>query len=609
MNSTFRIGALFPMVRSRASNYRLDTGGILRLHAFLMAIDEINDKSDGVDDWLLPLTRLEFVVRDTKRDPITALIGALEVVGTCGTGDSSSLGVVATVGAASSEPSKSAAQAFTRSRTPQISYSSTSAALSNGLDYPYFLRTPPSDAFQAKAMVDLLVGLWNYSAVATVATAGDTYSTSGMEVFFQHAEARNLTILASLSIPEQGDFSGAYRELRNSRARIIVLFCQRREAARFLGGAPANGVGGEGFLYMGSDAVAQESLWQDNEQIFENVTLRNAALKGFFGLQPSFNSEADEYLRYVERLRLIPSTLPTANDEPGSGVSGNCSNVTDADGRPVWWQEVEGAPLCIGVSDPSQSNTYAPFAYDAIYAIARALHHLIYVQRATVSGDALMSALLDQVDFVGATGRVNFYHDPSDSTRQNMGDRRIGTTYSVVNYQLSGEEGSERSVPTRMCLRSARLRNGDDLSVPRSLRPGLDSLAVDRARARGQLVALRSGRAERLRLHVRLQRALDSSRRHFDDLLNGRQLSARADADDRLPDPVLLVHRLHMRPHRSRVRHRHLVGRTPHPHVHHEPARLRTQGRRIRPPHAAAAAALLLSLLVGVRVYARRRPR
>ena len=484
MTDTLRVGALFPMVRSRASNYRLDTGGILRLHAFLMAIDEINDKSDGVHDWLLPQTRLEFVLRDSKRDPITALIGALEVVGTCSTGDSSSNGVVATVGAASSEPSKSAAQAFTRSRTPQISYSSTSAALSNGLDYPYFLRTPPSDAYQAKAMVDLLVGLWNYSAVATVATAGDTYSTAGMEVFFQHAEARNLTILASLSMAEQGDFSGAYRELRNSRARVIVLFCQRREAARFLGGAPANGVGGEGFLYMGSDAVAQESLWQDNEQIFENVTLRNAALKGFFGLQPSFNREADEYLSYVERLRLIPSTLPAPTDEAGSGVSGNCSNVTDADGRPVWWQEVEGEPLCIGVSDPSASNTYAPFAYDAIYAIARALHNVIYEQNVAVSGDAVMSALLDRVDFVGATGRVNFYHDPSDSTKQNMGDRRIGTTYSVVNYQLSGEEGSERfAMPTRMLppLTSAESQRSASLALsnPGSTRlrwTGLDTV-------------------------------------------------------------------------------------------------------------------------------------
>ena len=69
---------------------------MLRLGAFLMAIDEINNKTDGIADDLLPKTRLDFVLRDSRRDNLAALIGALELVGTCGVGHSGgSSGIVA----------------------------------------------------------------------------------------------------------------------------------------------------------------------------------------------------------------------------------------------------------------------------------------------------------------------------------------------------------------------------------------------------------------------------------------------------------------------------------------------------------------------------------
>ena len=48
---------------------------------------------------------------------------------------------MAIVGAASSGPSMNAAIVTGRADTPLISYSSTSADLSNGRTYPYFLRT------------------------------------------------------------------------------------------------------------------------------------------------------------------------------------------------------------------------------------------------------------------------------------------------------------------------------------------------------------------------------------------------------------------------------------------------------------------------------------
>lgn len=168
-----KIGGLFPLVRIGSGRApALDSSGILQLTAFLLAINEINNKRDGIADDLLPNTTLTFAMRDSRRDSYAALVAALELTGMCGTSLSRANdfkpdninGVAAVVGASSSGPSMSAAQVFTNARVPQISYASTSPRLSDGIAYPYFLRTPPSDSFQADAIVDLIQNFFNYTA-------------------------------------------------------------------------------------------------------------------------------------------------------------------------------------------------------------------------------------------------------------------------------------------------------------------------------------------------------------------------------------------------------------------------------------------------------------
>eukprot|EP00966_Prymnesium_polylepis_P102322 2370375-Prymnesium_polylepis.1 len=78
-----------------------------------------------------------YAFRDSKRDESAAFFGALDL-----TRDVfDARGVSAIVGAASSGPSINAALVTARAMVPQISYSSTSALLSNGQTYQFFLRT------------------------------------------------------------------------------------------------------------------------------------------------------------------------------------------------------------------------------------------------------------------------------------------------------------------------------------------------------------------------------------------------------------------------------------------------------------------------------------
>jgi hypothetical protein len=175
---------------TQAAGFGLDGSGVRRFTSAYLAMREINDKGDGIADSLLPNTQLKLAFRDSKRSPGFAFFGALQL----GTEAFYSAGVSAIIGAASSGPSSSAAlvtaQLQARSgyapdhspenhdifwsdrvaatQIPQISYSATSPTLSNGKQYTYFLRTPPSDALEGEAIADLLVNGFGYKKVATV---------------------------------------------------------------------------------------------------------------------------------------------------------------------------------------------------------------------------------------------------------------------------------------------------------------------------------------------------------------------------------------------------------------------------------------------------------
>ena len=209
-----RIGGLFPRFKTSAANYAKDTSGVRRYTAFVQAIREINNKTDGIADDLLPQTKLIFTARDSKRDDASAFLGARELT----TDAFGGLGVSCVVGAASSGPSKLAALALGPTRTPQISYSSTSAALSNGETYRYFLRTPPSDAFQASGLADLAKNLFGFTRVAAVSSS-DAYGAAGIEAFIQAADEVGLTILESVKFAnDASDFTPQYEQLKASDA-------------------------------------------------------------------------------------------------------------------------------------------------------------------------------------------------------------------------------------------------------------------------------------------------------------------------------------------------------------------------------------------------------
>ena len=215
-----------------------------RFAAFVMAVQEINNSTE-----LLPYTALKFAVKDSACDKGSALVGAHELVQNSFSG----LGADAVIGAACSGASMAAADYLTFYQIPQLSPSSTSSALSDRVTYPYFARTPPSDALQSFALADLVEHLLKVERVATV-NSEDSYGASGIQEFKDHANRRKLQVLASTSfVNGQADFSSNVDVLRRSGALVIVLFCQTADASRFIQATQA--AISANITWVGSEAV------------------------------------------------------------------------------------------------------------------------------------------------------------------------------------------------------------------------------------------------------------------------------------------------------------------------------------------------------------------
>jgi hypothetical protein len=128
--SIVRIGALFPQVHTVQRDSTLDRSGIARFSAFLLALDEINNSTQ-----ILPSATIQYMYRDSQRDALSALKGAVDFEGfeLCGgtaAEHTLSNGVNAVIGAASSGPSIAAQEVLRYTTIPQISYSATSPSLS-----------------------------------------------------------------------------------------------------------------------------------------------------------------------------------------------------------------------------------------------------------------------------------------------------------------------------------------------------------------------------------------------------------------------------------------------------------------------------------------------
>ncbi|XP_056138940.1 metabotropic glutamate receptor 5b [Lampris incognitus] len=454
------IGALFSVhhqppadkVHERKCGAVREQYGIQRVEAMMHTLDRIN-----ADPRILPNITLGCEIRDSCWHSAVALEQSIEFIrdslvssdeadefgggGVWGGGGGGTMRcadplatpmrgkkpIVGLIGPGSSSVAIQVQNLLQLFNIPQIAYSATSMDLSDKSLYKYFMRVVPSDAQQARAMVDI-VKRYNWSYVSAIHTEGN-YGESGMEAFKDMAAKEGICIAHSGKIWSNAGEQSFDRLLERLRAhlpkaRVVACFCEGMTVRNILMAMRRQGLVGE-FLLVGSDG------WADRYDVTDGFA-KEAAGGITIKLQSADVKWFDEYY-----LQLRPDT--------------NQRNPW----FPEFWQHrfhcrLKGHPqesskynhTCSKHESLRQQyaqDTKMGFVINAIYSMAYGLHNMqqtlcpgyqgLCDAMRPIDGATLLDFLM-KTNFTGVSGEGILFDENGDSPGR----------YEIMNFKKMGKD-------------------------------------------------------------------------------------------------------------------------------------------------------------------------
>jgi ABC-type branched-subunit amino acid transport system substrate-binding protein len=445
----FYLGGIFPLIETDGS---VDTSGNSRLSFFLLAVEHINNKTDGIADGILPNVNILTSVGDSKRSSHYGFLSAYYMLTEAFDGNLTQ----AIVGASYSSVTSSILSMTSTFDVPVISYASTSNDLSQTSSFPYFLRTCASDRVSMKGLADLTDAFeWDRVGIITSAT---TYGMGGSAYLIQYLENYGIAVEAFQAF-ETGrtDFSDIFNIMRREHITIVLFIAHTSDAKSFFLSAHQNNFmyadGVKRQLIVTDPSVSSSVLTSLEDNGLSNSDIKRL-LKGTLGLVP--------YTPSTDMLEEVYAEWQ--GQEATIRPDGHCLSTTDDDGYfTLYGQDIDNnsttPEVCCGVNFTDYSNesssveTFSPFAYDAVMAVAYALDDILsetgYTMKPSeVSGPDLYDALVS-LTFNGTTGNVTF---DTNGDRQNayftiknfneaLFDDGEALPYSIVGYWNDVEDG------------------------------------------------------------------------------------------------------------------------------------------------------------------------
>ena len=439
-------------------NATVNYAGADNMAAFLMAVDEINNKTDGTSDWLLPDYRIEFNVEIGY-----GFKGAIDAADKF----DKSLSIHSVViGIEHGEHETSAIlQMLAVESKLGVVCVDTDASLSKGSEYPYKVRTAASEASMGHILQSLLCEHFHYQRIAIISTTGYYSSQSVFELLTE--EYCTFETLVHVEVePGYLDFTHELHEAKASGALVYVMLVDHVTAAALMIQGHKYGMFGENTIVFGHEYIVTSKI--------EDTMLKH---------QPSLTSDdIDVMMRSYFGIKIDPLYYVT-HTTTGQGfrdrwynqantLSPECSNRTDYNSTHYLFSS---APVTVDVTDPTWSdyscaglNTdYSNFddyvvddyietnktlsrhvgnVYDGVYALATAYHSLLYGKNNyhlnNITGDTLLNELVNHTNFVGATGNISFidYLEVDGGASAEIfgrGDRKSGQVALLYNYDSS----------------------------------------------------------------------------------------------------------------------------------------------------------------------------
>ena len=415
------------------------------MEAMLFAIDMVNNDTD-----VLPGLTLGYDIRDTCNSENIGLDETVDLVitssqldivscpsaittGANGTSDvamdAPTMGIVGAAASRVSVPVASLVRLFT---TPQVSYASSSAILSNRDRYEYFYRMIPPDNLQARAMIDLMLHFgWGY--VSTIFSR-NPYGEPGITEFQELAADNGICIDVDEGIEDnfsEEDFAQLAQQLVESQANIVVLFTSQDNAMQLLRHVESTGTTRR-FIWIASDAWARS---------INVVHMFNTTTAGLYGFAP-LTEHLSTFQDYFSGLTVDSNLRNPWFGEFYEAIA-NCT----LDGGGGGGRETCNRSLSVAEISRYEQGNFIPLVVDAVYTYAHALQDFLdencqqpllwfpnnrtcLNQTRPLTGAVLLE-YIQGVDFQSPTNnRVLF------DTEGNVEGR-----YEILNYQASDSSG------------------------------------------------------------------------------------------------------------------------------------------------------------------------
>ncbi|XP_078022923.1 extracellular calcium-sensing receptor-like [Epinephelus lanceolatus] len=273
------IGGLFPLHYSPVSSlhtyttkpapntYKDFSSRALRwMQTMTFAIKEINQRRD-----LLPQLKLGFHIRDSCGDKPVALRASFLLLNgqpEIDTGDESCAAVQSTVspviiGGAASGVSVALLRGLGSFHIPLVSYFASCSCLSNQREFPTFMRTMPSDAFQIKALAQL-VSYFGWTWVGVIGMESD-YARFAIQLFLQESVQYGVCTAYTHFYPvalHQQALNELLDVIQMSSSKVIINFSSESEMEVILREIRHWNI--TGLQWIASEAWASaSSLWEN----------------------------------------------------------------------------------------------------------------------------------------------------------------------------------------------------------------------------------------------------------------------------------------------------------------------------------------------------------
>ncbi|XP_038214710.1 gamma-aminobutyric acid type B receptor subunit 2 [Zerene cesonia] len=380
--------------------------GVSELNAAKLAVEHVNKRT------LLPGYRLHLITNDTKCDPGVGVDRFFHALYT-----ERESRMVMLLGTACSEVTESIAKIVPYWNIVQVSFGSTSPALSDRSEFPLFCRTVAPDSSHNPARI-AFIRQFGWDTVTAFSQNEEIYSLAVNELVTQ-LEAANITCAASITFAES-DFKEQLQQLKNLDTRIIIGSFSQEMIPKIFCEAFRLGMFGAEYAWLVAGAPPR---------------IRGAA--------PCARSQLAKALEGLVSV--------TAH----RGIVGNVASFSGLTNE-MFHREMEAVGVPI--------SPFAPHTYDAVWAIALALSRAEHLWRTSDSNTTKTLGLghfdydrkdmaeeflnqLGNLSFLGVSGPVSF-----------NGADRIGMS---AFYQIQG--GRPKTV--------ALYTHGKELTCPECAKP------------------------------------------------------------------------------------------------------------------------------------------